>query len=224
VSDVLFTVPVQGPDSDERFTPRWIFDALGETFDLDPASPVELETFVPAARRYTREDDGLSQEWGGFVWCNPPFSNATPWSDKFLANGAGLWLGPIANAAWFDRMLRACDVAWLMRDFAFVHPTHAGKRSSMPLAMFGFGDRAASAIDRAAALHPAAGVVVVRKEQPAPVAVTIGVTGTGGAVRRVAGRRPFAPECDRCGALGEPAATRAAAIARIQGHLSGHDS
>ncbi|MER3389962.1 MAG: hypothetical protein RJQ01_07995 [Microcella sp.] len=144
--------------------PPWLFEALGETFDTDPASPIGLDTFVPARNRFTREDDGLSQPWAGFVWCNPPFSNATPWADRFIAHGCGLWLGPVANAAWFDRMLRASTEVWLMRDFAFVHPTHAGKRSSMPLAMFGFGTRAASAIDRAAKALPTAGVVVVRKE------------------------------------------------------------
>jgi len=37
----LFSVPVQGTDSDERYTPRWVFDGLGLMFDLDPASPLE---------------------------------------------------------------------------------------------------------------------------------------------------------------------------------------
>ncbi len=41
-----------------------------------------------------------------------------------------------------------------MRDFPFEHPTHAGKRASMPLAMFPLGRRGedavhAAAIDRA---------------------------------------------------------------------------
>ena len=101
MSDVLFTIPVQGPDSDERFTPRWVFDALGEIFDLDPASPVGLDTFVPAKRRYTAEDDGLSQPWEGFVWCNPPFSNATPWADRFLASGGvcGWGLSPTQHGS-----------------------------------------------------------------------------------------------------------------------------
>jgi hypothetical protein len=160
MSDTLFHVPVQSTETDERFTPRWIFDALGETFDLDPASPVGLDTFVPAAKRYTREDDGLSQPWSGFVWCNPPFSTATPWADKFIVNGYGLWLAPVANSAWFQRMMRASTAIWMMRDFPFVHPTHSGKRSSMPLAMVAIGVRAATALARAASLHPDAGVVV----------------------------------------------------------------
>jgi hypothetical protein len=161
-AETLFPMPVQETDTDERFTPQWIFDALGETFDLDPASPVGLETFVPAANRYTREDDGLTKEWSGFVWCNPPFSNSTAWADKFIANGSGIWLGPVANSAWFQRFLQAADIVWLMRDFPFVHPTHSGKRSSMPLAMFGFGSRATTALHRASARLPDAGVLMER--------------------------------------------------------------
>lgn len=165
MNDVLFSLPVQETETDERFTPRWVFEALNERFDLDPASPVGIDTFVPAARYLTREDDGLSADWGGsFVWLNPPFSNSTPWARRFIANRNGVWLGPVANAAWFDAMLRSADVVWMMRDFAFVHPSHAGKRSSMPLAMCGMGARAVAAIRRAALGRPEAGVLVVRDE------------------------------------------------------------
>ena len=135
----MFTVPVDRTDTDERFTPRWVFDALGETFDLDPASPEDATTHVPAARVFTRRDDGLAQPWEGFIWLNPPYSNATPWAERFMQHGNGIWLGVHANAKWTQRMLRTAPMVWLMRDFAFEHPTHAGKRSSMPLAMYGMG-------------------------------------------------------------------------------------
>lgn len=160
----MFSVPIDRTDSDERFTPRWIFDALGERFDLDPASPEDATTHVPADLVYTRRQDGLAQEWHGFVWLNPPFSNGTPWAERFIAHGNGIWLGPVANSRWFQRMLRTADGIWLMRDFAFEHPTHAGKRSSMPLCMFGYGVRARRALERAAALLPDAGVLVDRHE------------------------------------------------------------
>lgn len=158
----MFVVPPERVDSDERFTPKWVFDALAVAFDLDPASPVGEYTHVPAGRVYTREDDGLSQPWFGFVWCNPPFSNATPWADKFIANGNGLWLGPVANSDWFQRIMRVSSGVWFMRDFPFVHPTHAGKRSSMPLALVGIGDRALAALTRAARVQPDAGTLMVR--------------------------------------------------------------
>jgi hypothetical protein len=40
VTDALFSVPVQGRETDERFTPQWVFDGLGLRFCMDPASPV----------------------------------------------------------------------------------------------------------------------------------------------------------------------------------------
>jgi len=146
----LFAVPVQGTDSDERYSPRWIFDGLGLTFDLDPASPLEGGDCVPALRKYTRADDGLAQEWHGLVWLNPPFSHSTAWATKFRDHGNGVFLGPVANGKWWVDLVRVADVVWHCRDFAFTHPTHAGKRSSMPLAMIAMGEPAARAVTRLA--------------------------------------------------------------------------
>jgi len=132
----LITMPTQGVDSDERYTPSWIYDGLGLGFHMDPASPGHGGgDCVPAVMKVTREMDGLTYPWVGRVWLNPPFSNATPWADKFIAHGQGVFLGPVANAAWCIRLMSAADVVWFMRDFPFTHPTHAGKRSSMPLFM-----------------------------------------------------------------------------------------
>ena len=138
MSCALFTFPTQTPESDERFTPPWVFDGLGLTFDTDPASP-GVGDFVPAVRKYTKADDGLAREWVGSVWLNPPFSNSTAWARRFVNHGRGVFLGPVANSAWCIELMQAADLVWFMRDMAFVHPTHAGKRSSMPLFMAAFG-------------------------------------------------------------------------------------
>lgn len=61
--------------SDDWYTPREIFAALGERFDLDPCSP-GIGHWVPADRVYTKADDGLAQSWNGFVFMNPPFGGA----------------------------------------------------------------------------------------------------------------------------------------------------
>lgn len=150
MSDRLLNVPVQGRDSDERYTPRWVFDGLGLIFDLDPASPVEGGDCVPARRKLTRLDDGLAHDWHGLVWLNPPFSQSTAWADKFRAHGNGVFLGPVANGRWWCHLVRTADVTWHCRDFAFTHPLHAGKRSSMPLAMIAMGSVAAAAVTRLA--------------------------------------------------------------------------
>ena len=33
---------------------------------------------------YTEVDDAITKDWGtvGWVWCNPPFANITPWVEK----------------------------------------------------------------------------------------------------------------------------------------------
>ena len=35
---------------------------------------------------------------------NPPFSNPTPWVDRFLAHGHGVALLPCSKARWFERV------------------------------------------------------------------------------------------------------------------------
>ena len=146
----MFAVPVQGLDSDERYTPRWIFDGMGHVFDLDPASPVGGGDFVPASCKLTREGNGLSAEWFGSVWLNPPFSHTSAWARRFIAHGRGVFLGPVANAAWCTEMMHAADLVWFVRDFAFTHPTHAGKRSNMPLFMAAIGGAECRALRRLA--------------------------------------------------------------------------
>lgn len=151
VNQPLFAGPVQSLESDERYTPAWVFDHLGLSFGTDPCSPVGGGDFVPAAHRYTRLEDGLAKQWYGLVWCNPPFSNASAFADKFIAHADGIFLGPLANARWAQDMLAAADLTWLPADFAFVHPTHAGKRSNMPLMFCAMGDVGTAGLHRLAA-------------------------------------------------------------------------
>ena len=69
--------------SDEFATPAWfvqpIADAVGG-FDLDPAAGAEDQKL--ASTRFTKDEDGLSQDWFGNVWLNPPFSNKVEWLEK----------------------------------------------------------------------------------------------------------------------------------------------
>jgi len=77
-------------DSDDWYTPAWIFDGLGLTFDLDVASPDDRgSSAVPARHFYTVADDGLLSPWFGTVWCNPPYSAPTLWCRKWAQHEAG---------------------------------------------------------------------------------------------------------------------------------------
>lgn len=60
-------------------TPPEILNALG-AFDLDPCAS-QHQPWRTATTQYTIEDDGLSREWVGRVWCNPQYG---PHAEKFL--------------------------------------------------------------------------------------------------------------------------------------------
>lgn len=76
-------------DSDAWYTPKWIFDGLGLTFDLDVAAPDGGVPWIPATQSYSVADDGLLQPWDGLVWCNPPYSNPGPWCMRWAAHRDG---------------------------------------------------------------------------------------------------------------------------------------
>lgn len=159
----LFAHPVQPLESDERYTPAWVFSHLGLVFDLDPCSPGEgMGDAVPARRKLTKDHDGLAHDWHGVVWVNPPFSNAAAFADRFIAHRNGIFLGPVANGRWTQDMLGAAELVWLCADFAFTHPTHAGKRSSMPLMFCAIGEPARAGLRRLATSGAHRGALMVR--------------------------------------------------------------
>ena len=76
---------------DEWLTPPEIIQALGH-FDLDPCAPV-LRPWPTATYHFTVEDDGLSRDWTGRVWLNPPYGTHTgTWLNKLAVHGNGIAL------------------------------------------------------------------------------------------------------------------------------------
>lgn len=97
--------------SDDCYTPRWLFDAMGLEFDLDVAAPAGGPWHVPAKRYYTAADDGLTSPWDGLVWCNPPYSGLRPWVDRWAAHPCGVLLATYAPEMYATPvMLGAADV------------------------------------------------------------------------------------------------------------------
>lgn len=71
--------------SDNWETPQDFFDALNAEFHftLDAAASDEN---AKCARYFTKEQDGLAQDWTGVVWCNPPYGREV---GRWVAKAAG---------------------------------------------------------------------------------------------------------------------------------------
>lgn len=89
---------------DEWLTPPEIVRALGQ-FDLDPCSPIN-RPWPTAQRHLTIQDDGLSQDWTGRVWCNPPYSDAEGWLERCAnhCNAVVLIFARTETQQWFDHI------------------------------------------------------------------------------------------------------------------------
>lgn len=98
--------------TDEWYTPRHVFDALGCRYAMDVAAP-EDRRFVctPTSRWIT--SDSLDRDWEGFIWMNPPFggrNGLVPWLEKFFAHGNGIALVPDRTSApWWNTYARKAD-------------------------------------------------------------------------------------------------------------------
>ena len=67
---------------------------MGE-FDLDPCTSNIAYSFNQSAKKYyTKEDDGLSKEWFGRIWLNPPYSQPaiTQFMEKMALHNNGIAL------------------------------------------------------------------------------------------------------------------------------------
>lgn len=96
--------------TEEWYTPKYIFDYLGLQFDLDPCSPgVDIAKWIPADLHYTQLDDGLSKQWNGRVWLNPPYGRSMPeWLSKLASHGNGIALVfSRTETMWFHKFVPA---------------------------------------------------------------------------------------------------------------------
>lgn len=141
--------------SDEWYTPKYIFDALGVTFDMDVAAPKDrTHCHVPANEFIT--EGSLEREWNGFVWCNPPFggrNSIEPWLEKMCAHYNGIALTPDrTSAAWWQRAAeRANAIVFIEGKVRFINPEgQPGQQPSNGTTLFGYGWRAADILSFAA--------------------------------------------------------------------------
>ena len=85
-------------ETDIWLTPLDLIRPLG-VFDLDPCG----ESFHKTAKTIYTEG-GLSKDWFGRVWLNPPYSEVEKWLERLVEHGSGI-------ALVFARM----DVKWAQK-------------------------------------------------------------------------------------------------------------
>lgn len=131
--------------SDVWLTPPEVIQTLGP-FDLD-VSAWEGDPTRCATKGYTIHDDGLSQEWFGRVWMNPPYSNVAPWMERLAQHGDGIALVHSQTcSAWFREALTSADlVCFVLGRLRFVRPawTEKAKKGNRPAyasVIFAYGD------------------------------------------------------------------------------------
>ena len=131
--------------SDSWLTPPNLLKLLGK-FDLDPCCPNTPMPWRTAKRMVTEAEDGLSVQWSGRVWLNPPYSNALPWIQRMAVNNCGMALvyARSTDTQWGQLALHTCSLAYFLAGrLLFFYPDGSpstGKWCSSMLLSFGKSD------------------------------------------------------------------------------------
>jgi hypothetical protein len=141
--------------SDEWYTPRYVFDALGCTFDVDVAAPFDLtHVSVPTDRWILAQS--LETEWRGFAWMNAPFGGRNgllPWLKKFFQHGNGIALTPDRTSApWWQQYAPQSDaVLFVDGKIKFIDRNgNPGKSPADGTTLMAIGHAAVAALNNAA--------------------------------------------------------------------------
>ena len=162
--------PMFSSNTGDWYTPPEIVEAVRELFgiiDLDPCSNSHETPNVPALAHFTRDDDGLSREWSGRVYLNPPYGKGIgPWIEKVReeheagrVTAAVVLVKAATDTRWFrvlsERYPR-CEVAGRLKFSGCKAP------APFPSVLFYLGDE----VQRFAEVFARFGVIVA----PLPVA------------------------------------------------------
>lgn len=138
--------------NDEWLTPPEIILDLGP-FDLDPCAPI-IRPWETAKKHFTINDNGLLQEWDGFVWCNPPYGvQTTTWLSRMAIHNNGIALiFARTETDMFFRNVWGCATSLLFIRgrlyFCYVDGRSAKANSGAPSVLIAYGHEADERLKR----------------------------------------------------------------------------
>ena len=95
----------------EWYTPANVIEAVRACMggiDLDPASNAHSNKIVKATKYFTKEDNGLKQDWRPYdrIWVNPPFDQLLQFATKFMLEcRQGFFLGRLDLTTKWSRLV-----------------------------------------------------------------------------------------------------------------------
>lgn len=143
-----------GTGNNQWFTPSEYVElargVLG-SIDLDPASHELAQKTVRAASYFTEETDGLSREWFGRVWLNPPYAQPAigHFADKMVSeytagrvSEAIMLTHNYTDTSWFQKLAGdARAICFTKGRIRFVSPSGELAAPTQGQAFFYFGER-----------------------------------------------------------------------------------
>lgn len=134
----------QNSCENEWYTPPQYIEAARSAMgaiDVDPASSAVAQKTVNATMWYGIDDDGLSKEWKGRVWLNPPYSKDligrfVAKLKESVADGvttqAVLLVNNATDTAWFHDIAGSVSAACFIRGRISFHDS-SGRPANKPL-------------------------------------------------------------------------------------------
>jgi ParB family chromosome partitioning protein len=145
----------QGTGEEEWYTPKPILNLARELFggqiDLDPASSDLAQETVQAVAFFDRDDDGLSKEWWGQVFANPPYTLGI--IDKFMDKAAEeytsgrvteliMLVNNCTDTKWFHKGVKHCSaICFTLGRTKFISPVGKDDNRAQGQALLYFGNR-----------------------------------------------------------------------------------
>ncbi len=137
----------------EWLTPPSILKSLG-SFDLDPCAPTKRPWSI-ATQHFTRDDDGIRQDWVGRVWLNPPYDEDLIW--RFMGkmaehnNGIALVFARTETRWFFNFVWSYASAILFLRgrlNFYLPNGQESKKNASAPSVLISYGEECADILER----------------------------------------------------------------------------